>query len=96
MKKSSFQCLVSNINQFLFHFDFTLFLLIMLRHVVLLLMFSAFLPESLQGDDQLVLAESEEGKRFLGKKRQTKIDDVGTDYSGLQLQGDFIDRSFSD
>ena len=70
-----------------FHF-ITLFLLIMFRHVVLLLMLSGLLPESQQGED--VLVESEEGKRYLAKKRQKNIDeDVGRDYSGLQ--GDFID-----
>ena len=60
----------------------------MFRHVVLLLMLSGLLPESQQGED--VLVESEEGKRYLAKKRQNNInEDVGRDYSGLQ--GDFID-----
>ena len=67
----------------------------MLRHVVLLVMFSGLLPKSLQVDE-LVLAHSKDGKRYIAKRGQTHngIDeDVGTDYS--RLKGDFIDRGFS-
>ena len=60
----------------------------MFRNVVLLLMLSGLLSKSQQRED--VLVKSEEGKRFLAKRRQNNIDeDVGRDYS--QLRGDFID-----
>ena len=52
----------------------------MFTHVLLLVFFSGLLPKSLQGADELVVAHSKNGKRYLAKK--VNIDeDVGADYS---------------
>ena len=54
----------------------------MLKHLLLLVMFSGLLHKSLQEVDELVLAHSKDGKRYIAKKGKTNIDeDVGTDYS---------------
>ena len=66
----------------------------MVRHVVVLVMFSGLLSKSLQVDE-LVLAHVKDGKRYIAKRAQTNNnldEDVGTDYS--RSRGDFVDRNF--
>merc|ERR1739848_803775 len=62
---------------------------IMFRHAVLLVIFSAFLPKSLQEDDELVLAQTKDGKRYIAKRERGQTnngieENVGTDYSRVK------------